>query len=376
MSAPTPLARVDLHRVALPLRAPHVAAHGTEEAREVVLVQVTDEAGVSGWGECPTLARPGYVGEWTEGAWWVLRHVLVPSVLAGEDPGVAGHPMASGAVRDALVDLALRRAGEGPDSILGPLAPTVSFGVAVGLADDPAPVVAAAGRALGAGAALVVLKVRPGWCEVPVAAVRRAHPDLAVGIDANASFTGATLDELRAADARGLALVEQPMAVDDHAGAAQAVAALEAPVSLDEAVTSPGDLEAALVLGTASMVTVKPARLGGVEAAAGVADRAAAAGWGVHVGGMLESGLGRAAARALAARPEVTGPSLVGPTPLLFPDDVVEPVTSAPDGTVAVPRGPGLAPAPDPERLARLAVDRWTARPGSPEPGPAGPVGR
>lgn len=376
MSSPAPLARVDLHRVALPLRAPHVAAHGREEAREVVLVEVTDEDGVSGWGECPTLARPGYASEWTDGAWWVLRHVLAPALLAGGPHGVAGHPMASGAVRDAVVDLGLRRAQEGPASVLGPLAPTVAFGVAVGLADEVAPVVEAAGRARDAGAALVVLKVRPGWCEAPVAAVRRAHPDLAVGVDANASFTGATLDELRAADAHGLALVEQPMAVADPVGAARAVAALDAPVSLDEAVASPGDLEAALVLGTGSMVTVKAARLGGVEAAVRMADRAAAAGWGVHVGGMLESGLGRAAARALAARPGVTGASLVGPTTLLFHDDVVEPVAAAPDGTVAVPTGPGLAPAPDPDRLARLTVDRWTAEPGSPEPGPAGPVGR
>jgi O-succinylbenzoate synthase len=284
--------------------------------------------------------------------------------------------MASGAVRDAVLDLGLRRAGEGPASVLGPLAPSVAFGVAVGLADEVASVVEAAGRARDAGAALVVLKVRPGWCEAPVASVRRAHPDLAVGVDANASFTTADLDELRAADAHGLALVEQPMAADDHAGAARAVSALEAPVSLDEAVASPGDLEAALVRGTGSMVTVKPARLGGVEAAARVAGRAAAAGWGVHVGGMLESGLGRAAARAVAARPEVTGASLVGPTALLFPDDVVEPIAAGPDGTVAVATGPGLAPAPDPDRLTRLTVDRWTGADGSGGPGPTGPVGR
>ncbi len=268
--------------------------------------------------------------------------------------------MASGAVRDALLDLRLRRAGEGPSAALGPLAATVAFGVAVGLAADPAAVVRAATAARAAGAALVVVKVEPGRCAEPVAAVRAAHPDLALAVDGNGSFTTATLDELRAADARGLAFVEQPMAPGDHDGAVRAVAALRAPVALDEEVTSSGELEAALALGTGSMLTVKPARLGGVEAAAVAAARAAAAGWAVHAGGMLESGLGRAAARALAARPEVTGPALVGPTSLLFADDVVAPVGPGADGTVAVPDGPGLAPPPDPTRLARLTVASWT----------------
>lgn len=360
MTDPSPIARVDLHRIALPLHRPHVAAHGREGAREVVLVEVVDADGASGWGECPTLARPGYSPEWTDGAWWVLRHVLAPDLLAGRPIGVAGHPMASGAVRDALLDLRLRRAGLGPSDALGPLAASVDVGVAIGLADGVGEVVAAAGAAGEAGALLVVLKVRPGWCATPVEAVRRAHPDLAVAVDANGSFSAATLDELRAADALGVAFVEQPMAVGDRAGSVRAVAALDALVALDEAVASLADLEVALAFGTGSMVTVKPSRLGGVEAAAQVASRAAAAGWGVHAGGMLESGLGRAAARVVAARPEVSGPSLVGPTALLFGADVVDPVGAGSDGTVAVPAGPGLAPPPDPERLVRLTVDHWS----------------
>ena len=334
---------VGLHRVRLALHAPHVAAHGTEADREVVLVSVTDGDGVTGWGECPTLARPGYATEWTDGAWWVLQRELAPQLLAGTEPlGVAGHPMASGAVRDARLDLALRRREQGPDAALGPLADRVRFGVAVGIAATEAAVVAAAAAAQSAGAALVVVKVRPGWSAVPVAAIRRALPDLALAVDANGSFSPATLDELRAVDAHGPEFVEQPFPADDLVGSAAATRALEAPVSLDESVTSEGALAAAVALGAGRMVTVKPARLGGVEAAGRAAAAAAAAGWAVHVGGMLESGLGRAAARHLAARPEVRGPGLVGPTGLLFSDDVVDPVGAGPDGLVPVPTGPGL----------------------------------
>ncbi|HYI61833.1 MAG TPA: enolase C-terminal domain-like protein [Acidimicrobiales bacterium] len=359
-TGPPPVA-VTLHRVRLPLRAPHVAAHGREDGREVVLVGVTDDDGVVGWGECPALSVPGYAPEWIDGAWWVLSRLLGPAVLAGRGAdGVPGHPMASGAVRDALLDLRLRQAGEGPASALGPLAPTVAFGVAVGLDDDPDRVAAAAAGAVAAGASLVVVKVRPGWAAVPLAAARDAAPGVAVAVDANGSFTEDDIDELRALDRLGPAFVEQPLPAEDLVGSARLSRALDAPVALDEAVTGPGALEAAVALGAGAILTVKPARAGGVEAAAALVVRAAAAGWGVHAGGMLESGVGRAAARAVAALPAVAGPALLGSTHLLFTADVVAPAPGpAPRGRVAVHPGPGLVPAPDPERLAELAVATW-----------------
>jgi O-succinylbenzoate synthase len=353
------LISVAVHRVALPLRAPHVAAHGTERDREVLLVRVVDDEGWAGWGECPTLSRPGYTAEWTGGAWDRLRTELLPALLAGEEPPATAPPMAAGAVRDALLDLALRRRGEEPEAG----AAAVAFGAAVGLASDPGEVVDEAEAALAAGARLVVLKIRPGWSAVPLVAVRRACPEAVVAVDANGSFGLGDLDELRALDAEGPAFVEQPLPAGDLEGSAQVAAALTAPVALDEGVATLRDLAAAVSVEAGSVLTVKPARMGGHAVAAEAVALARRAGWDVHVGGMLESGLGRAAARRLAGRPEVRGPSMVGPTGLLFGADVVAPVGAGPDGLVPVPTGPGLAPPPDPDLLAALTVDRWEARP-------------
>jgi O-succinylbenzoate synthase len=222
--------------------------------------------------------------------------------------------------------------------------------------------VRAAEVAVDAGASLVVLKVRPGWSIAPVAAVRAALGEaVEVAVDANGSFGVADLDELRALDAEGPAFVEQPAPAGDLEASARIAAALAAPVALDESVVTARDLAAAISVEAGAMLTVKPARLAGVASATIAADRARQAGWRLHVGGMLESGLGRAAARLLAARPDVDGASLVGPTTLLFDDDVVDPVL-AHDGVVAVHAGPGLAPPPDPARLARLTVAAWTGR--------------
>lgn len=354
---------VDLHRVRLPLRTPHVAAHGREERREVILVSLTDADGVTGWGECPTLARPGYGGEWTDGAWWVLRHVLAPQVGADAGAlGVAGHPMASGAVRDAQLDLRLRRTGEGPEAVAGPLASGVSFGTAIGLDSDIPRLVDRAERAVAAGAALIVIKIAPGAAVAPLAAVRAALGSVAVAVDANGSFGPSDHDELGAIDELEPAFIEQPLPAEDLLGSARLTQSLAAPIALDEGVTSAGALEAAAALGAARVVTIKASRWGGVEAALAGATRAIQLGWEVHVGGMLESGLGRAAARVVAARAEGRRASMVGPGALLFSADVVEPVDADGDGLVPVPVGPGLAPPPDPDRLSALTVDVWRSR--------------
>ncbi len=351
-----------LRRIRLPLLAPHVAAHGVEAQREVVLVWAEDASGCRGWGECPTLARPGYSEEWTDGAWAALRDHLLPALLAERALPAAG-PMATGAVRDAVLDLRLRAADASLDApATGARAIAVPYGVALGLDGDVREVARAAERATEAGARLLVVKIQPGWSEAPVAAARHVAPaSLAVATDANGSFDAsdpAHLDELRALDDLGIAFVEQPVAPGDLEGSARVAAALTAPVALDEGVARERDLAAAISVEAGSILTVKPARLGGVAAATRAMDLARTAGWEVHVGGMLESGVGRAAARLLAARPEVALPSMVGPTELLFADDVVEPVR-AHHGLVPVADGAGLAPPPDPARLRRLTVDRW-----------------
>ena len=90
-----PVVTLRLVRVRLPLRQPHVTAHGTEAIRDVVLVEWTRPDGSCGWGECPTLSTFGYSDEITDTAWGFLRDVVGPVVAdTGAPPHVEGSPMA------------------------------------------------------------------------------------------------------------------------------------------------------------------------------------------------------------------------------------------------------------------------------------------
>lgn len=361
-AAPRPV-EVTLHRVRLPLVRAHRAAHGSEALREVVLVEVALDDGQVGWGECSTLARPTYSAEYTSTAWAVLREVLAPAVLAGEAPRVVGHRMAVAALASALADAVLRDVGRPLAQELAAHHGTspraaVPAGAVIGrgTVDEVLEEVAAE---LGAGAALVKLKVSPDPPDLAAAeAVRSTWPDVALAVDWNgtADPTG-----LRRLDGLGLAYVEQPAPADELVTSAAMAASIGAPVALDESVASRGELDAAVALGAARIVNVKPARCGGPAPAAELVAHARNAGLEVFVGGMVETGVGRAAALAVAALPGCTLPTDLGPSRRYLSPDLTQDLVADGHGRMVTPTGPGIGVVPDPERLAAATVDRWSA---------------
>jgi len=356
---------VELVRVRLPMLVPLRSGHGTETARDLVLVRVMLADGSTGWGECSALVRPTYTAEHSAGAWAVLRDELVPALLADRDSGVVGHPMATHALAVARTDANLRRRGdrrlvEDLGARHGRPAERVPTTAVVGRADAPDDLVATVDRCLARGAALVKVKVTPHPDDIAaVAAVRSTWPDLPLAVDGNGTLDARSLSQL---DALVLAYVEQPAPSEDLLQSAAMAKRLGAPVALDESITSLAMLEVALALRAGQVINVKPARLGGVHVAGDVARTAADAGCAVFVGGMVESGVGRAAALAVAALPMCTLPTDLGPSDRYFASDVTEPIMTDDDGLVVVPTGPGIGVVPIPDRLDEATVDRLILR--------------
>jgi len=354
---------VGLWRVALPLRRPHAAAHGSESVRSLILVQVGLADGTEGWGECSALERPTYTAEYTAGAWLVLRDELAPALLEQRTPSIVGHPMALAGVTTAWTDAVLRREGRSLAAVLAqPLgaAPTISMPVCavIGLLGSADDVVAEVAERIEHRVAMVKLKVTPAREDlVAVEAVRDAWPDLALAVDFNGT---ADLDALRWLERLSLAYVEQPAPADDLVGSARFAAQVGCPVALDESVSSVGAFDAAVALGSGSIVNVKPARCGGPRGAASLVARARSAGWQAFVGGMVESGVGRAAALAVAALPGGTLPTDLGPSLAYVDVDLTEPLTTDPSGRILTPTGPGIGRTPLLDHLEAHTIDRTT----------------
>lgn len=364
-SASTDLVQVELRRLALPLRRAHRAGHGAEEQRDVVVVRATLADGSEGWGECSTLSHPTYTEEYTAGAWALLRDVLGPAALAGQDDVVVGHPMAKAALAGARLDAGLRRRGRRLVEHLGEQhghpAGAVPVAAVVGRAASPDDAVAEAADAVEAGAVLVKLKVTPDPADLSaVAAVRATWPDLALAVDGNGTLDVRSLSIL---DGHGLAYVEQPAPAGALLESAAFAGRLAAPVALDESVTSRHTFDTAAALGAGAVLNVKPARLGGAVPAADLARHASEHGWRVFVGGMLETGVGRATALAVAALPVMTLPTDLGPSERYFSTDVTEPIGLDADGRVVVPSGPGIGVTPEGAALEAATVERVVLRP-------------
>jgi O-succinylbenzoate synthase len=165
---------------------------------------------------------------------------------------------------------------------------------------------------------------------------------------------------LAALDDLGLTMVEQPYPADDLVGSARLQARLRTPVCLDESVTSLGALQSAVALGAGRVVNLKPGRLGGVLETVRVHDACVQAGIPVWIGGMLETGIGRAVNVALATLPGVRMPGDTSASDRYFAADLTAPFVLDADGLMAVPAGPGIGVTPDPDRLAD--VTRHTER--------------
>jgi O-succinylbenzoate synthase len=349
---------VEVRRITLPLTAPFHTNRGVEHERRLCVVRVVT-ADADGWGECAALNEPGYTPEWADGAATVIERELAPALLHGTLPAPADHPMATAALRLALLDGELRAAGVSLASHLGATATRVPSGIALGLDADLDDVE----RAVEGGYHRVKLKIAPGHDVELVRAVRRRWPDLALQVDANGAYRLGDADHLADLDELGLLLIEQPLPSDDLDGHAALASRLRTPVCLDESITSVRAADDALTRRACSVICIKPGRLGGLEEAVRVHDRCLAAGVPVWCGGMVESGLGRAANLALAALPGFTLPGDLTASSRWFADDLVEPLELDPEGYLPVPAGPGIGVTPRPEALARFTESHVVVRP-------------
>jgi o-succinylbenzoate synthase len=181
--------------------------------------------------------------------------------------------------------------------------------------------------------------------------------DFELAVDANGSYTVADEPALRALDAFGLQCIEQPFAPDalrDHVALASH---LDTRICLDESVRSAALARDAIELGAAQIVSLKAARVGGLEETKRLHDVCVAAGVPALAGGMLETGVGRAALLAVAALPGCTETGDCSATARYFgaDGDITEPFELV-DGALRVPTGPGLGIEVRPDRLAAVTI--------------------
>lgn len=362
--------RVELRRITMALVAPFVTSSGSETTRDVLLVGVElvdasqrTSAGRSaatsaadtlmGWGECAALTEPTYTAEYVDGAQQVMIDHLVPRLLAAgaiEAGDVArvlavvrGHPMAKSALEMAVLDAQLRSAGLSLAAFLGVERTRIPSGVSVGLHAHIDDLLETVQGYIDDGYMRIKLKIEPGRDLEQVAAVRDLIGSTTpLQVDANAAYRRTDGSHLAHLDDFDLLLIEQPLPDDDLLGHARLAAEIATPICLDESLVSAVSTTDAIELGACEIANIKPGRVGGYLEAVRIHDLCLAKGIPAWCGGMLETGIGRAANVALAALPGFTLPGDISASTRFYARDIVTDPIAIAEGHVSVPTGPGL----------------------------------
>jgi O-succinylbenzoate synthase len=366
---------IRLHRLNIPLVRPFRTSFGTESVRDVILVEAVSSDGVHGWGECVTMSWPGYSYEYGNSAIAVMEQHLLPALRGAIDEGdpeeirtamdvVRGHPMAKSALSTALLDVWLREREMSLGSYLGAVRARVDCGVSVGIpaTESVEALLEEVAGYIDAGYRRIKLKIEPGWDIAPVSAVRAMWPDIPLQTDANQAYTRADAAHLALLDEYDLLLHEQPLEEEDWYGHVLMSRACRTPICMDESIHSVASADSALEFGAASIINIKPGRVGGYLTARDIHDVCRDRGAPVWCGGMLETGIGRAANVALAGLPGFTLPGDTSASSRYYEVDVTEPFVLD-DGQLDVPTGPGIGVDPLPDVLADLTAWSGELRP-------------
>jgi O-succinylbenzoate synthase len=355
------------------LVSPFVTSFGPQLKRDCLLVTLHAD-GVSGWGECVATNDPGYSYETVGTAWHVLTDFMIPALLGQEidEPEdlapmlkfVRGHPLAKAALDQAVWDLTAQRDGLSMAAKLAePYAEgarsRVKVGVSIGIQPSIGHTLEVIQGYVDDGYRRIKLKIKPGL-ELPLAqAARAAFPELPIMLDANSAYTLADAPVFQAMDELDLLMLEQPLGYEDIYDHSLLRPQIQSPLCLDESIHSADHARFALAIGACDIINVKPSRVAGWTEARRIHDLCRPSGMPLWVGGMLETGVGRAAQLALASLPGFTLPGDISATDRYYEQDITEPFfLNREDSAITVPSGVGLGVTVDHAQLDAVTVRR------------------
>lgn len=344
-------------RVPVSLVDPLRTSHGTHQSRLASLVKIVTTDGVIGWGEDVAPDGIAYVGESSNSSFASLRmladlvgqrNIDVEEMFSDSWWGVTGHHFAKHAIESALWDVHARTLGMSLKDALGGIRNAITPGVVIGIHSSIEELGASVRTRVAEGYRRIKLKVQPSWDLEVVRHVRSIVGDeFILQVDANGAYSRTDINVLCQLEEFNIQLLEQPFAADDFESHVVLSASTSTPICLDESIMNVSDLMTAIEMNACSVVNIKPSRVGGICDAVRLQEIATTHGLDAWVGGMLETGIGRASCLALASRAGFALTPDLSASGRYFAIDVTEPFVLT-NGEIAVPNTPGIGVVPLP----------------------------
>lgn len=341
-----------LYKINLPLQSPFRTSFGQMTTKAFTLLVLYDEDGNSGYGECSAFSQPFYTEEFRDSAYLLLKNTLIPMILNQElsSPAqlsslfatIKRNNMAKAAIDTALWDLYAKRNHQSLARAIGGQKTEVAAGISIGIQPSPELLVANVRQAVKAGYQRVKVKIKPGADYQYLKAVRNEFPHLMLMADANSAYRLKDVDRLKRLDELNLLMIEQPLEAEDLLHHAQLQQQLVTPLCLDESINSLADAQAMEQLGSGRIINIKISKVGGLTAAKMIQAFAKAHQIGCWCGGMLGSGVARAADIAAATLPGYIFPNDISASQRYFAHDIITPEITLNNGKINVPTSSGI----------------------------------
>lgn len=340
---PTEIDRLTAWMVNLPMRIRFRSSATSLDDRLIAVVRMRSGRH-TGWGEAAPV--PGHTSDSINEVWAQLKHNDTPAGLAG-----AALAQAAADIEARQVNLPLWRHLGG--------AQTVWASAPIGIGINGQPDRAQLESVVAAGYRHVKLKITTATNPAVLEGIRKEFPSLGMGLDGNEALGVMLTEQLQAIDTLGFDYIEQPGPADAIDGHRALREELTTPISLDESAVSEPAIEELVRVGAADVVNLKAGRFGTADTLR-IARQVTNAGTAVRLGGLIESGIGRAHAVALATCREFTVVGDIAGSDRFFDSDLVQPSWRIRNGRLEPTDRAGIGVAVDVDEIEKLAVDSFS----------------
>lgn len=357
--------------VEIPTIRPHKMAVATMQTQTLVLIKITTEDGLTGWGEATTIGGLGYGEESPESVQTNIDTYFAPllKTLTGLNiaqtmqviqRNINGNRFAKCAIQTALLDIQSQRLGVPVSELLGGrLRDSISVLWVLASGDTDKDIAEAKKMIAARRHNIFKLKIgsRPLEQDVEhVLAIKQAlGQEISIRVDVNRAWSELTaIKGIKMLQDGGVDLIEQPCAIQNIDAMQRLTRKFDIAIMADESLMGPQSAYELAKRNAASVFAVKVAQSGGLTEACEVGKLANLAGIDLYGGTMLEGPVGTiASAHAFSTFSNLAyGTELFGP--LLLTEQILKTPLQYENFELKIPTASGLGIELDENKIDKL----------------------
>jgi len=334
-----------------------------------IIVKLIGDNGTFGIGESIQLETPWYSHETVEASFVILRDVLLPEIINVEATSyenlfsrlnwVQGHNQSIAAVDTALLDLASKECNLPLYKYIGGLKNYGTVGTSLGINNEEI-LTKKIRESISSGYKRIKIKIMKDHDIEVVKSIMEKFPDINLMVDANADYSLEDIEIIKELDNFNLMMIEQPFGNGDLVEHAELCKTIKTPVCLDESIHDINDAKMAVAMASCDIVNIKPPRVGGLTRVKEMLDLLQKHKISAWIGGMMETGVGRAANLAGATLEGINYPSDLRPPLDYLIEDIVDFDFEMKDGKMELPEKNGLGVEINYEKLKKYTIKEYS----------------